>query len=459
MYACPEFVRLMSVLCPPIYFFSPVVSSSLVLLFYRKVFLDRIQPKNSSYHPTFYFSNLFIVQSTFGKIQQHAHMKKSLSFIAIITFSLTSLQLQSQNVGIGTNTPTNRLTVAGKANIIDSLGIGIASPQSVLDVRGGALFRGLNNNTFATGPLRSGVEFFLGRTSSGLNTTNQNTSDMAFNWGGAGGGFRHFMQTRHDIVPGNGNAMEFYINNGASGENSTLPGVGNDLKLSITGSGVGMGIRNPNTSAVLELASPNKGLLLPRINDTTAIASPTAGLLVYDRASNSPNFYDGARWQSMNNATSSTNVTPDSITYRITAPNGVFLTAGTSYKALSVEDFGDRPTTISGGIFIGSNPNISGISLSKNFDVNSIGFKRALVAGNTNAGNIEFFVFTPGSATPYYSIKLTNWLVSDFRSISNPTDGKTVESYFLRALIIGFRNVTTNTSFSYNMANNTIGNY
>lgn len=47
---------------------------------------------------------------------------------------------------------------------------------------------------------------------------------------------------------------------------------------------VGIGTSNPNPSAVLDLNSNEKGLLIPRMvtGDRVAIASPPVGLMVYD---------------------------------------------------------------------------------------------------------------------------------------------------------------------------------
>jgi hypothetical protein len=60
---------------------------------------------------------------------------------------------------------------------------------------------------------------------------------------------------------------------------------------------VGIGTTTPNASALLELQSTNKGLLLPRVADTNAVPSPAKGLLIFANATNSAWFYDGAKWQ------------------------------------------------------------------------------------------------------------------------------------------------------------------
>ncbi len=60
---------------------------------------------------------------------------------------------------------------------------------------------------------------------------------------------------------------------------------------------VGIGTASPNASALLELQSTNKGLLLPRVADTSAVPSPAKGLLIFANSTNSAWFYDGAKWQ------------------------------------------------------------------------------------------------------------------------------------------------------------------
>jgi hypothetical protein len=70
---------------------------------------------------------------------------------------------------------------------------------------------------------------------------------------------------------------------------------------------VGIGTATPNTSAVLDLTSTTKGLLIPRMTGAqrNAIASPASGLLVYQTntviipPTSSPGFYvyDGSAWK------------------------------------------------------------------------------------------------------------------------------------------------------------------
>lgn len=61
---------------------------------------------------------------------------------------------------------------------------------------------------------------------------------------------------------------------------------------------VGIGTSTPNSSAMLDITSTTKGLLLPRMTSAqrTAIASPAAGLMVYETTSTSIWVYTGLAW-------------------------------------------------------------------------------------------------------------------------------------------------------------------
>lgn len=67
-----------------------------------------------------------------------------------------------------------------------------------------------------------------------------------------------------------------------------------------TGS-VGVGTTSPNASALLDLASTSKGVLLPRMttSERDTIATPANGLQIYNTSTNALNFYDGSTWQAL----------------------------------------------------------------------------------------------------------------------------------------------------------------
>src|SRR4051794_1244748 len=70
-------------------------------------------------------------------------------------------------------------------------------------------------------------------------------------------------------------------------------------KFPSTGS-VGIGTTTPSASALLEIKSTKKGLLIPRMTlaQRNAIASPAKGLMIY-QTDNTPGFYyyNGSGWK------------------------------------------------------------------------------------------------------------------------------------------------------------------
>jgi hypothetical protein len=67
------------------------------------------------------------------------------------------------------------------------------------------------------------------------------------------------------------------------------------------GQGIGIGTNTPSNSAVLDVTSTSKGLLIPRMTSAQrgAIVSPANGLMVYDITTSSFWYYNGAGWINM----------------------------------------------------------------------------------------------------------------------------------------------------------------
>jgi hypothetical protein len=70
----------------------------------------------------------------------------------------------------------------------------------------------------------------------------------------------------------------------------------------------------PDNSAMLDIKSTTKGMLVPRMTTAqrTAIATPAAGLLVFDNSTNSFWFYGAAAWKEITTGSSGWNVTGNS---------------------------------------------------------------------------------------------------------------------------------------------------
>lgn len=62
---------------------------------------------------------------------------------------------------------------------------------------------------------------------------------------------------------------------------------------------LGIGTATPNASAILDLTSTTKGFLPPRMTavQRDAIATPAAGLTIYDTTNNKADFYNGTVWR------------------------------------------------------------------------------------------------------------------------------------------------------------------
>lgn len=116
----------------------------------------------------------------------------------------------------GSSTPQNLILQYPGGNV----GIITTSPSALLDIAGGSD--------------ASGVE------GSPLISLQYRTS--------AGGGFRHFIKSRHHSVASNhvGNGIDFYLNNLNTAAGSSAPGTGNVLGLSVTANGIGIGYTGPS---------------------------------------------------------------------------------------------------------------------------------------------------------------------------------------------------------------------
>ncbi|MFY7886928.1 MAG: hypothetical protein ACOVOV_19000, partial [Dolichospermum sp.] len=70
----------------------------------------------------------------------------------------------------------------------------------------------------------------------------------------------------------------------------------------------GIGTSNPNSNSILELQATNRALLLPRVANTAAIASPVNGMVIYDISSNCIRSFENNAWSGCW-STDSTNTT------------------------------------------------------------------------------------------------------------------------------------------------------
>lgn len=105
----------------------------------------------------------------------------------------------------------------------------------------------------------------------------------------------------------NGAACWFQMVDGdilfASGSSGSAGGIVtfvNNVAMKANGQ-VSIGTLTPNANAVLQVDSPNKGFLPPRLDTTTrdGIVNAPAGLMIYNSTTNKLNFYNGTAWEAV----------------------------------------------------------------------------------------------------------------------------------------------------------------
>lgn len=65
---------------------------------------------------------------------------------------------------------------------------------------------------------------------------------------------------------------------------------------------VGIGTNTPDPSAVLDITSNNRGVLLPRLTDTNSVSSPADALIIFQEIDSTFYYYDGIRWRKFGKA-------------------------------------------------------------------------------------------------------------------------------------------------------------
>lgn len=178
------------------------------------------------------------------------------------------------------------------------------------------------------------------------------------------------------------NSFQFYNGSGwnnithsglVTGVNNRVPRFSGAWGLNagmMTDNGAGVSINTggipPNTSAILDIASNTKGILVPRMTSTerTAITTPANGLLVYDNTTNTFWFYNGTVWTELaagGGGSSNWNVAGNNIYNANTENVGI----GTAAPDAKLTVTGDA--TISAGLGIATTtPDL----ISYKFDVN-----------------------------------------------------------------------------------------
>jgi hypothetical protein len=220
---------------------------------------------------------------------------------------------------------------------------------------------------------------------------------------------------------------------------------------------VGIGTVTPSPNSALDISSTNKGIMLPRLNDTTNVTNPSEGLMIYNKQMQAPAYHDGTRWNTLAaRTTNSAQAIPDSISYTITSPTTGYA-AGT-LNTINVISTGLSNTYTAGGGGAGRAVFLP-VSITKLLDINSIPLIKSIASGFVSGSMvIEFKMFQSGAANPDYSIKLTNPYVLSY-NIALDAGGSMVEQATLSGSIVGYKNWITGQNFAWNVSTNAISTY
>lgn len=206
---------------------------------------------------------------------------------------------------------------------------------------------------------------------------------------------------------------------------------------------IGIGTNTPSANAVLDVNSTNKGLMLPRLNNTAAVSNPTAGLMIYDKSNNAPALHDGTQWNKVIMMPMPSVVGTDSLSYSFLVGFGLLFLTNNPLPLQSMSMGGSYPG--------GPSPvSWQDFSFVKSLDRNTIGFLNLF--GNKSVATttvIEVKVYKKGTSLHYFSYKFTNLIVSSVSFGASTGGTGNYEQYSIQAKIIGWKDTVSGFSIGF----------
>lgn len=287
-------------------------------------------------------------------------MKIKLSLIAV--FQLSAICCFCQNVGIGTTSPhaSAQLDVSSTTKGVLIPRMTDAEKNAITSPAPGLLIFNTNTNSFQYYHLSSWVNI-----------------------------------SHSGIINGSPNKVAKF--------NSPWGLTANTL-ITDNGAGVAINTTNalPNSSALLDMTSNTKGVLIPRMTTTerNAIATPATGLLVFDNTTNSFWFYNSSAWTELNTGGGSSKWNLNGTNISNNNSGNVGIGTGTPSARLHVTDSSVLFSAGGPPIATPGNPPIQGEGRRMMWYADKAAFRAGFVAGTDwDKDNIGDYSFAVGSNT------------------------------------------------------------
>jgi hypothetical protein len=199
----------------------------------------------------------------------------------------------------------------------------------------------------------------------------------------------------------------------------------------------GIGTRNPSPNAALDINSTNRGLMLPRLGDTTAVNGPSSGLMIFNSNTRTPTFHNGTTWRSMARLdnTNTVDANADSIVYTLLNNTSILAAGPFQMESLSM------------GGSTGEEKLTANITIP--YHINSVNMQKIFMQKIPVAAEMEVRIYKRGVATPSYTYKFKNFsiLANSFgHSNGNLTPSL---SYTIWADKLSYKDVVNNISFGW----------
>lgn len=217
-----------------------------------------------------------------------------------------------------------------------------------------------------------------------------------------------------------------------------------------TNAQVGIGTNTPNPNAILDISSPSKAVLFPRLVDTSNVANPIEGMMIYNKNKKAPFFHDGNQWLSLGARLPSVQPAAGAvIKYLVTAPG---------FSATEQDVSSAQVGAGFGASFSGTSPSsASEFVFTKQLDINSKAFNLATLVSGGPYTSIEFKYYAANSSVPYLSYRFKNVYFTGY-SVSSGGDLPT-ESVSVFYENYGFKDWVNNLEFGYNVNTHVITVY